>query len=200
MNLQELQGIKRLQQAERGVDNKRDHWFNALIDAGWRNLGSGMYADVWANPRYDYVLKVFSAGDRAYLKWVQISQANASNPHFPRFVSPRPVRISPTYLAVRMERLSPLSNSQALVIVRDTDRVMTKIEHTEYTFGEAIARPVLAEKLPTLVAYCQRNPDYVAAMDAVKSALGSDTYSDTHNGNFMMRGDTIVIMDPLGVF
>jgi hypothetical protein len=94
------------------VDVRDQSWSMTLPAAmkkyGFSLLGSGKYASVYGNPKYDYVLKVFMK-DSAYLKWIEFVQKNKGNPYVPK-VKGKVVKITPTFYAIRLEKLSKFTS------------------------------------------------------------------------------------------
>lgn len=96
---------------------------DVLLRSGYHMMGSGSYATVYEKPGAQYVLKLFDADDLAYLAFVHLAQ-NVRSPHFP-LLRGKPIRVTPEYYAIRMEKLSEYHGDPELLYVytrcRDLD-------------------------------------------------------------------------------
>jgi hypothetical protein len=157
-------------------------WHDVMTDNGFTAMGSGTFGTVWSHPKLQYVLKVFRSSDVAYLGWVNVCIQNKNNPHLPKFVSARPMRITPEVSAVRMEKLAPIYSNLIIDII-----YFTKLTLYDQT-GET-------ERFNN---YCNANPQWMDAVQILKEfSYKSGFKFDIHPGNFMLRGNTIVITDPV---
>lgn len=152
------------------VDVRDQSWSMTLPAAmkkyGFSLLGSGKYASVYGNPKYDYVLKVFMK-DSAYLKWIEFVQKNKGNPYVPK-VKGKVVKITPTFYAIRLEKLS------------------------KYTSGGQFMKDFSAwQKDNSFKSSDQNIQDILDYFGKHKKLL------DLHGENMMMRGNQLVIVDPL---
>lgn len=170
-------------------------WNQVMQDHGFQQLGSGLQASVYGHPKLPYVLKLFRSEDVAYAEWIKVAMANKNNPHMPRFVSKRMVRITQDIVAIRMEPLSPIEGI-FLKIHLVSDRLLEG--------GLAASQPPsrLAGKLAYLPEYkhfeqyCNTHPNWMAALDIAWHSMQSHG-NDFHPGNCMLRGDDMVITDPV---
>lgn len=98
------------------VDAREQKWQMTLPELmnkfGFKLLGAGKYASVYGNDKYPYVIKVFMR-DTAYLKWLAFAKQNQNNPWVPK-IRGKVVRIGPTFMAVRLERLETGGKSSDL--------------------------------------------------------------------------------------
>ena len=72
---------------------------------GFERIGSGWHANVYENPKYPYILKVFYE-DSAYLDWLKFCMKNQNNKYIPK-LRKNFIRVMPdkNIYAVRMEKL-----------------------------------------------------------------------------------------------
>lgn len=138
-----------------------------LMNAGYRDIGYGSYANVYHKPGEPYVLKLFKTADIAFQHYLNLI-TKVRNPHFP-IVKGKPMRITPEYMGVRMELLEPLPlNAEAQFRQIDWD-------HPENVGG------TLGQALQLIHQYVFSN---------------SGVVPDINITNVMRRGNTLVIIDP----
>jgi len=82
-------------------------WEQKLITAGYRRVGIGRYAHVWAKRGDMFVVKVFQY-DPAYADFIELISQHQDNPHFPR-TKGRLTRLDEVWQAIRIERLTRLA-------------------------------------------------------------------------------------------
>lgn len=84
---------------------------------GFKPVGTGKYGSVFANDRYPYVIKVFMK-DTAYLRWLSFAKQNQNNPLVPK-IRGKVVRISNNFMAVRLEKLTPIKSDDDMANMWD---------------------------------------------------------------------------------
>jgi hypothetical protein len=158
--------------------------FSKLISAGYKEIGKGYYANVFYKENKSYVLKLFSNKDRAYINFVSFCLKNKS-PHLPKFKG-KLIKINSEYSAIRMELLSPI-----IVDENTTNDIQCiALLHRFYNGENSYLAPdvnIWAEKHKTINDILQK--------------LGSNLNKhcdDIHFSNVMMRGNTYVLIDPIG--
>lgn len=161
---------------------------NILRNAGYKLMGEGAFATVYGKPGADHVLKLFFASDTGYMEFVKVVNSN-SNIHFPRFKG-KMMRVTDDYYAIRMELLTPVPDNRETEYVARTLSNYTRMikglapyKQTENEVSEAI--PEIEEDQPGIIDACSL------------IAHGTTKVIDIHNENIMMRGDVIVITDPV---
>lgn len=165
MHYHEINEISR-PQTRQGVDA-------LLRGAGYVRLGKGMFGAVYEKPGNAYVLKVFSARDKAYLEFISLAQSHRDNPHFPKFLS-KVIRVTKDYYAIKMERLTPFNPH--------------KVGDYAYALFDYIQDGVDDGELAD-------QSELKAACDLVRKSLLSHYLFDHKDESFMMRGNTVVIAD-----
>ena len=172
-------------------------WHKVLYNNDFRALGSGTFGTVWEHPKLSYVLKVFTADDIAYTNWVATAIQLKSNPHMPRFVSPKPFTIVPGVQAVRMERLGRIDET-AYSLLRQINAVVNDAIIERVSAGDLIAGDVMYRRHNGFIAYCKAHPEFIPALDIlVKFTMHPGYRPDIHDENIMMRGPVIVFTDPV---
>jgi hypothetical protein len=163
-----------------------------LRAAGYRRIGNGGYGAVYEKPGANFVLKVFASHDTAYLDFVALSRTHTDNPHFPKFIG-NVVKVTPAYSAVRMEKLS--SCKQMIEPVYNLVKkyllfAQEKRSHDAHMAADYIQR-LLKKEL--------RNeyPELLNACELIIKNLLRKYQVDVKPKNFMMRGSTFVIIDPV---
>ncbi len=174
-----------------------------LRNAGYVPIGKGEFGSIYARPNDQFVLKLFTSKDEAYIQFLRLIQS-VSNPHFP-VIHGKPMRITDTYYAVRLERLQPVNANfrnlvmacsdylGALSIIRDLEPKQRFINpHGWKKEKEMYERPINA------LLYSQ--PSLAEALDLIDQYLikgNPNIMNDIHLGNMAMRGNIPVFIDPV---
>lgn len=194
MRINELVGYKQNPAMKAAQDFSDERWgdsntaINKFIDSlkkmGYEleHMGSGMYANVFKRPNDPYVIKIFSQ-DTGYLKYVQYCLQHQDNPHVPKFRG-KIIRISGDTYAVRIEVLQPYQQG----INYEADYAAHQLIQYDTMFGG------LAQH-PDIEAY---SPELKQLFVDLANLFGATTLTDLHKTNIMMRGNTLVITDPVG--
>ena len=212
MNLHELQITK---------DVKEPHvdWKTVFEKHGWKVLGEGIEATVGTKPGKPYVLKVFPAGS-SFKYFVDFCEKNPS-PHLPTFsrkIRPVPGATPPAHY-VRMEPLQFIGQGDLMAkyfpwlayawIACDRNNIEmhwiwhNRIQHMiEEKFGQSAhslkdnykSRALLWSKIGTVPASWKQLVDKLIAYVLTQT---QNSEIDFHPGNFMLRGNTLVIIDAI---
>ena len=171
-----------------------------LKKEGYKPVGNGMYANVYAKPGDDYVLKLFKAKDEAYKQFVNMA-VNNPNEHFPTFKGIL-TKVTDEYYAIRMEKLEPLNMGYDYANSVELSRVLTAYIYN-YTSSSRVRLAPTAEKtkyretMSRLIDELEeKQPGIKKACELVTSILSGNRL-DLHPGNIMMRGPVVVITDPV---
>ncbi len=172
---------------ELSIPQTRQDAADVLISAGYAELGTGGFAGVYAKAGSSDVVKLYNSRDRAYSDFVSMVMQNP-NPHFPRITGKK--RILGSYHAVRMERLS-----------ESTRAVQSDIEMIEhYVLSQRYRDHLEPDHAEEVHAFMEARPELRTACDLVAQVWmrgGNDYLCDLAPRNVMMRGDTLVITDPI---
>jgi hypothetical protein len=146
-----------------------------LRDAGYTRLGKGHFGAVYQKSGKPYVLKVFTAKDYAYKNFINLVKA-FPNEHFPKFIG-KIINVTPDICAIRMEPLSEFkvdpSRKYLLYMIND---------YLAYGKDES--------------EYMEYHPKMKQACDLIRLHL-SDFSIDVSQNNVMMRGKTLIFVDPV---
>lgn len=158
-----------------------------LEKAGYQMIGSGFESLVFQRPGDPHVLKLIDAYATAYFDFIKLAQSS-DNPHFPRFRG-KLINVLPGYYqAIRMEPLTPLSGN---------DKAVARIiDNYTKALQDANGQPI---DFPGIDEVEQSQPGIKEACQMIVDSLYSKQhyFNDLHIDNFMMRGNTIVITDPV---
>jgi hypothetical protein len=155
-----------------------------LATLGWTLIGHGQFSLVYANPKFDYVLKIFTQDTPGGIEWLEYVVANQKNPFLPR-VYGKMWRISATAYAVRMERLMPFKSKTDPVFAKYIDPELQS-RHWEEIFVEENTE------------FLETNwPDLAAAFETILELSQYNGDDDLNLSNIMKRGDSLVITDPV---
>lgn len=153
------------------------------------NDAPGSQGSVWQKPGAPYVLKIFSAGDKAYQAFVQLAMRHQDNPHFPKFFG-KMIKVTPKYYAVRIEPLTPYKYNSTLMYR------YTKLRN--YMAGGGVdPNSMSAMEYDDCMEFLEEYPKLKEALDLIIDGLLDVFDNDIANKNIMMRGKTIVITDPV---
>jgi hypothetical protein len=209
MQLSELEITKQLK--KRGPV----HWQKVVNKHGWTLVGWGNEAVVVGHPEKPYVLRIFSK-DTPYVDWVNLVKSHQENPHFPKFS--RYVRPIPgtEMNYVRMEILKSITQNQLmkdylpelaylwiqsslLGLQFDLDFAPTVgVYLRELSRGSIFDKQIqneLWEKIGKPDSSWKQAIDLLLTLHQKAKKWPSDL--DMHHGNFMLRGNILVISDPL---
>lgn len=167
-----------------------------LQDAGYEHMGAGNFAEVYAKPGADHVIKLFGFSDLAYPKFVRLAQST-SNPHFPKFRG-KMMKVTKDYYAVRMEKLNPIPEgamaySGINMSSANLGYAMNDYVRLKKGLGNNYTPP---DKIKTIMEELEiSQPGITEACDFIAGM--TDAYPDIHKNNLMLRGKTLVIIDPV---
>jgi hypothetical protein len=160
-----------------------------LLNAGYKRLGSGCFADVYHKEGASYVLKLFVPADKAYLDYIKLVQANP-NEHFPKFVG-KLIRVTPDYYAIRTELLEPF------IYDKETEKKIDMIGGYLYFSKIPPTRPEKIETFKIIQKWMNKNSSLKDACDLIAKRLLKKYHEDVSANNIMLRGNTIVLTDPV---
>lgn len=160
----------------------------ALVKAQgkYKIVGSGCYGAVYGAKGSDIVYKIGDATDNdGYLAYVkQLSKQKTHNKFTPKIHGVRVYESKhDKYFVVAMERLSPLKREHHSLVDWFAEAFMNDNFKTMFRKELGIIVPKPLKELYELLVDSYTN--------------GRNVDWDLHSGNFMMRGDQIVIIDPL---
>ena len=154
-----------------------------LVDNGFEPVGFvGSHGAAFMHPNYPWVLKLFT-NDSGYLSFFKYAKQHQNNPYLPK-IKGNIISINPKTSLVRLEKLSPVSFNDP------------EYEDLFYILKSAYTITDLTENEKIKTFMNLYYPEVLEILiDLLK--LYPDTGLDVHRGNFMMRGDQLVILDPL---
>jgi len=181
--------IKSLIDKKNEVQQSLQSYANILSNQGFSVIGKGMFGTVYGNDKY--VAKIFKESDECFLEFINYAKARKGNPFLPRFSKVNSVydeNYGPSYL-VFSERLTTPSKRDRTLLSDVSLLIDLKKDHIER--GDAAGDIVIniEEKWPGVV-------QVLVDLQKHFSKLETNCFWDTHGGNFMLRGDQLVITDP----
>lgn len=180
---------------------------------GWHLLGTGMEAAVAEHPNKLYALKIYPAISK-YSKFVDFVQEHPFSPHFPRFSRYERHIPGTEYNYVRMEKLEHISGE--LLLKTKMNYLLNMLEVCRHSQ----VRPLSSDFLDYMqhewekrgldldtVDYSSQEYQYWGGHPpqswhkAIQALLShsiqiGENFWDMHDGNFMLRNNTLVILDP----
>lgn len=171
-----------------------------MAQHGFKKLGSGAFAVVYAHENYpDSVFKVFQ-GDEAVERWITVSRMMAKdNPYFPRFKS-GPIKVVGDIYMVRMERLSYKSEGEqarGAMFLRSYFTTMIDVLRNGRGGNPDTVRDKFAEKYPEFADDIYSDQFDEIFYEVIETVDWVNGKLDLHIGNFMWRGDQLVLTDPV---
>ncbi len=161
-----------------------------LLVGGYSPLGKGAYGEVWYKEGSSYVLKLFTTEDTAYVDFLKLAKQHQDNPSFPKFFG-KLIRINDSVYAVRMEKLTKYKYDPTLIYK------YMRYRDDNYVRNEADATSLVAMEFADSMEFMEDHQDLQAACDLIIDNLLPKYRLDIKQDNFMMRGGTIVITDPV---
>lgn len=164
---------------------------------GLTMIGNGIFSNVYSNNETPFVVKVGSLHDYGYLAYLEMMQElNVQNPYLPHIIDVSFFRndceYDPGRYVVRMEKLVNGSYNSSWGITGDTEFAQhcrfIRLGVQDGLFNSE--DPRFNSNLNDAVALIQ------LAFERAKQKTTSVRY-DLHCGNFLLRGDQLVITDPL---
>jgi hypothetical protein len=147
-------------------------------------LGRGYFGEVYQHPRRpDEVIKLFHKNPN-YLKWAEYCKAySKKNEHLPRITMIKSIDNQTAF--VMMEKLEPLTDKG----FKDAMGLVWSMYGPWPTPSQVLHAGIkLKAEFPKL---------YYTFKDMSQKFSRMKNW-DMHSGNFMQRGDTVVITDPIG--
>ena len=163
---------------------KTDAILNWLAGQGFRRLGVGHAGSVWTDD-YRAVVKIFD-NDRCYAQFAEFCRANRGDPHLPRISRIFPLQSANSGI-VFMELLQPFENYQ----------MASAIDEYFISARAALRIPDYIES-PTQSRFAHKYPSIATTLRKIARGLPDNTcHADLHSSNIMLRGTTIVLVDPV---
>lgn len=162
---------------------------------GFSKIGEGFFAQVYTHPKYkDSVFKIFNE-DANMVTWLKECRSkSSSNPYYPRIKS-KPIKIVGEMYLVRMEKLS--FGPEAWQEKMETF-LLTYVRYLKSVITKGVPREKMQSKLEEYESEFEmyyNDPAFVEAMDNIMKITKNEP--DIHSGNFMLRGNQMVLTDPV---
>jgi hypothetical protein len=196
----------------------------ALIDQGYKYLGSGIDKQAYLEPSTGQALIIFgyrkniddfSPDQRMFIDWIKYCNANKNNPNLPKFSGFESFQFrGKNYIQARMEPLQEVTD-QVKNIVTYLETVIDEISQgdVDAAFEYLAKKGYYDEKIDYFRPYTVKQVvDYLGGLKRAKNLLQTvhdvavfgtkNNYNiDLHSGNYMQRPDgTIVVNDPFVIW
>ena len=170
----------------------RDEAAEILISKGYEQLGSGAFANVFQRKsRPNEVIKLFGTSDNAYADYLKFVMKHQNNPHFPK-VFGKPMKITSTYYAVKLEKLEPYDKNNNL-----HKAIELALKLSTY-LGPNDSPEDIKTHEPEYDKILDSKPKLKEAIFHLAQFKNKSIYDwDIHSGNVMWRGNDIVLTDPI---
>ncbi len=172
-----------------------NQYIKRLDKLGIKKIGQGGYAKVFQHPTMpDVVVKVMTQYDSGYRKYVAFCQT-ANNRYCPRILDVVDHAYESDFLGkdkrqlVFMEKLNPLGIASFIRFEYDIDELLDLPQGTVDLTDRRIWKSISRQK---------KDKDLAQVANFIYTTLTkiSGIMLDMHNGNLMVRGNQIVIIDP----
>ena len=169
-------------------------YIKSLKNDGWREIGKGAYAIVFANPtNRNTILKLFPKTDIAYFDFYKFVKRHP-NIHFPNFG--KLVKINNDYYSLEIEKLQPITTDYYTKQIKIIENIMYLL--TRHSYKEIVTIIKNKDGLEwwqRYIQYMNENPSMKKAI-LLLSVLYKKHIIDLSINNFMLRDDVIVFTDP----
>jgi hypothetical protein len=181
---------------------------------GWKVIGYGAESMVANNPDHKHVIKIFYDGS-AYTKFVEMVRQHQENKHFPKFGKYARKIPGTNWRYVGMEFLQPAGVDMARLYFNELAYALAMANTMGLDGGTLLyilyAVPSFRKYIENRGVYRRFNVDeykkhwplpdeqWQKAIELVYDIAESEGIKrlDMHMANFMQRGNTLVIADPL---
>jgi hypothetical protein len=179
-----------------------------LTKLGYRSVGKGKDQTTWSAPDGG-ILKIFGTqkgqqgfteDQRMFAAWVKYTEDNASNRYMPRFGEwysfEYPPESGQKYLQIKMERLTPISDSLMKGLLDQFD-IFVEMGRT-YEYLVQIVKQKLGAKFngPLVQSLFKDRLLWDTVLNLHSIAERKGWGLDLHSSNYMLRGGQIIIVDP----
>jgi hypothetical protein len=196
----------------------------ALIDQGYKYLGSGIDKQAYLEPSTGQALIIFgyrkniddfSPDQRMFIDWIKYCNANKNNPNLPKFSGFESFKFhGKNYIQARMEPLQEVTD-QVKNLVNYLETVIDEISQGDINaaFEYLAKKGYYDEKIDYFRPYTVKQVvDYLGGLKRAKNLLqtvhdvavfgAKNNYNiDLHSGNYMKRANgTIVVNDPFVIW
>ena len=163
-----------------------------LKEAGWKKIGSGVFARVYCNKEHPGVVMKVAEEDKAYHLYAKWCMKNQDNPYVPKIFSHEKIELAYEdewqfkLTITMMERLRPLRVAKGF----------KKLDAWEIKVGLGAGWSSGWDEAEALK---KATDPHVRKLGKyfIRAEERNEFRIDLHDGNVMMRGDTPVYTDPL---
>ncbi len=172
-----------------------------LKNAGWYVQGEGGASKVFHKKGYPYVLKLFDNHDKAYIAFIKLVQNNP-NIHFPKFFG-KLIHVNETYSAIRIERLKKTTSAVNAVDGKFIAFYLSQKYYFDKISSGEISGDMFHAMYQETYDYMKYEPELKQACDLISDHLLDkfelDIFGVSDDSNLMLRGNTVVITDPVSM-
>lgn len=151
-----------------------------LKKKGFKELGYGSFGATYTHPNYPWVFKLFY-NDPSYFKFFEFVRANQGNPYLPK-IKGKYIKIANGVYVVRIEKLQEFNWRD------EKQKEIAKAIEDIYSPAQIKKRAARIKQVSPLL---------YTTLEKISKIVGKGDQLDLHSGNFMFRGDTVVITDPI---
>lgn len=168
------------------LDIQLDQWDNIMKEYGFSKLGIGSSGIVFEKEGYPWVFKIFKH-DKAYLSFYKYAKENQQYTCVPK-IKGGLIMINDDTYAIRTEKLSPMTASQAKAVMGIVQRLVDLV-------ADDLDVEDMEQDDQSLVK--KFNSMYRVLYSIYHNQTFMNTIPDLSPSNIMMRGNTPVLVDPV---
>jgi hypothetical protein len=195
MKINEINVPKRVvSTAKKHFSYKNDEQDDSLLDnamkkMGWHLIGTGFFSNVYFNSKKKFVLKINTRPDLEYQRYVDVIK-KYKNKHFPMISDIKKIRIGGNIYGVySIEKLKELNH--------DNWNMVSAIFYEFELRRNSSSKKFYNDMEENEKQFLDNNPEFVKALEIVKSNKQKSRELDLSPDNVMQREDgTLVITDP----
>jgi hypothetical protein len=174
---------------------------------GFKKIGKGYYANVYAKPGHNRIVKISNQQDDCWISFAHWAMTKTNNKYLPKIPwikrwQGKREGIPQEFFVTIIERLQPLTN-QALAQITDPAVLLGLYNYADLNSESYQTIENTASKSPGMKDLIHidvedyANHPFIKILHAVEK-IGKKCRTDLHAGNFMVRADgTIVVTDPI---
>jgi len=171
-----------------------------LMKQKFEILGSGSYAEVYGRKDLPYVLKIPFNRDNPWFKFAEFAIKNKGNKHLPK-IKFLEKYVDSGFFVAAVEKLTPIQNLDSMgldhyVIIEIIDLILRNNTYKLFSnYMNYISKnyQYRSEESKKTIKFFQPQ---LSSLYKITITLQNHSSLDLHDGNIMMRGNTIVITDP----
>lgn len=204
MKLKEL-NLNNYKHISKNKWNMPDNLFKWLKENNFKLIGEGVFSDAYESDEImkdKFIVKVNRGElDKRYLEFVDFCQENKQNTHLPKMGN---IRMFEGWYIIFIEKLKPIKTDFLGFNFEKFYTFFNKL--VDFGMQQNLQKISLEKEIKDFFILNSKKPDLIELyleqfcemsiiLGKLKEKLNCNTL-DLHDGNIMLRGNTLVIIDP----